>query len=91
MEESTIWTSAVETVQTSQSSFFKFVTANDSGETGGHQSGFHIPKSAAPVLFRREFHKGEFYEEDINITWRMVWSHVVQLSITARRHGTNTD
>lgn len=70
MEESTIWTSAVETVQTSQSSFFKFVTANDSGETGGHQSGFHIPKSAAPVLFRREFHKGEFYEEDINITWQ---------------------
>lgn len=69
MNESSIWTLAVETVQTSQSSFFKFITANDSGETGGHQSGFHIPKTAALVLFRREYHKGEFYEEDIQIEW----------------------
>lgn len=70
MDESSVWISAVEAVQNSQSSFFKFVTANDSGETGGHQSGFHIPKSAAPVLFKREFYKGEFYEENIQITWQ---------------------
>ncbi|MEL7655316.1 MAG: type II restriction endonuclease [Bacillota bacterium] len=69
MNENSVWISAVEAVQTSDSSFFKFVTANDSGETGGHQRGFHIPKSAAPVLFNREFSKGEFYEEDIQIIW----------------------
>lgn len=70
MNENSVWISAVEAVQTSQLSFFKFVTANDSGETGGHQAGFHIPKSAAPVLFHREFSKGIFYEENIKITWQ---------------------
>lgn len=70
MNENPVWMSAVETVQTSQASFFKFITANDSGETGGHQFGFHIPKTAAPVLFRREYHKGEFYEEDVQIEWQ---------------------
>ncbi len=69
MNEDSVWVLAVEAVQTSQSSFFKFITANDSGETGGHQDGFHIPKPATPVLFRREFHKGEFYEEDVQIEW----------------------
>ncbi len=70
MNENSVWVSAVEAVQTSQSSFFKFITANDSGKTGGHQAGFHIPKPASPVLFSREYHKGEFHEEDIQIEWQ---------------------
>lgn len=70
MNENSVWILAVEAVQASQSSFFKFITANDSGETGGHQAGFHIPKLASPVLFRREYHKGEFHEEDIQIEWQ---------------------
>jgi len=69
MNENSVWISAVEAVQTSQLSFFKFITANDSGETGGHQAGFHIPKPASPVLFRREYLKGEFHEEDVQIEW----------------------
>lgn len=70
MNENSVWISAVEAVQTSQSSFFKFITANDSGETGGHQAGFHIPKTASQVLFKREYYKGEFHEEDIEIEWQ---------------------
>jgi type II restriction enzyme len=70
MNDGSAWIAAVEAVEASQSSFFKFITANDSGETGGHQAGFHISKSAAPVLFKREFFKGEFHEEDIQITWQ---------------------
>lgn len=70
MNENSVWISAVEAVQTSQLSFFKFITANDSGETGGHQAGFHIPKSASPVLFKREYHRGEFHEEDVQIEWQ---------------------
>lgn len=70
MNENSVWILAVEAVQTSQSSFFKFITDNDSGETRSHQAGFHIPKPASPVLFRREYHKGEFHEEDIQIEWQ---------------------
>ncbi|MBK7042160.1 MAG: hypothetical protein IPH46_17355 [Bacteroidetes bacterium] len=39
-----ILTKAIATAQQSNISFSKFITANDTGATGGHQSGFHIHK-----------------------------------------------
>lgn len=42
---------AIDAVLKGQASFCKFLSANDSGETGGHQSGILISKSAKSMLF----------------------------------------
>ena len=31
--------------------FCKFLSANDTGETGGHQSGIYIPKNSVALIF----------------------------------------
>ena len=42
---------AVDAVLSGESSYCKFLSANDSGETGGHQSGVLISKSASSMLW----------------------------------------
>ena len=42
---------AIEAVLSGKDSYCKFLTANDSGETGGHQSGVLISKTAQRMLF----------------------------------------
>ena len=42
---------AIDAVLKGESSFCKFLSANDSGETGGHQAGILISKSAKAMLF----------------------------------------
>ncbi len=42
---------AIDAVLKGKASFCKFLSANDSGETGGHQSGILISKSAKSMLF----------------------------------------
>ena len=42
---------AVETIMSGKPAYCKFLSANDSGETGGHQSGILISKSARDLLF----------------------------------------
>lgn len=58
---------AIEAVLNSKISFFKFISANDSGDTGGHQQGILVPKPAVPVIFKGVFPKGsnESYFSDI--------------------------
>ena len=70
METELIWLKAVEAVNEGNSSFFKFISANDSGETGAHQAGFLIPKQAIPVFLKSERSRGENYCEDILIEWQ---------------------
>ena len=41
----------IQSVLDSEMSFCKFLSANDSGATGGHQSGILISKKAATMLF----------------------------------------
>lgn len=45
---------AVTAAENSLSSYCKFLSANDSGETGGHQAGILISKSAKDMLFSEE-------------------------------------
>ncbi len=45
---------AFNAVQGSKHAYCKFLSANDSGETGGHQSGVLISKTASDMLFTRE-------------------------------------
>lgn len=46
-----VTTKAIGAVLNSCSSYCKFLSANDSGETGGHQSGILISKSAKAMLW----------------------------------------
>jgi len=67
---SSILNSAIKTVQESEISLTKYITANDTGATGGHQAGFHIHKSSWPLFFEQEGTKGENKDKFITIKWQ---------------------
>lgn len=50
---------AIETVNRGQIAFCKFLSANDTGLTGGHQSGIYITKSARTIIFDEPGVKGK--------------------------------
>ncbi len=45
---------AVNSILNSEKGFCKFLSANDTGATGGHQFGILISKSAVEMMFRRQ-------------------------------------
>ena len=45
---------AIQSVLNSIQGFCKFLSANDTGATGGHQSGILISKSAVEMLFTKQ-------------------------------------
>jgi len=49
--------------------FFKYISANDAGATGGHQSGLYMPKNVRPMFYMRDGTKGENYTADIPLRW----------------------
>ena len=61
---------AIQTAQESEISFSKFITANDTGTTGGHQSGYHIHKQAWPLFFESPGQKGGNSEKWITMKWQ---------------------
>jgi type II restriction enzyme len=62
---------AITSVLNSQQSFCKFLSANDTGATGGHQSGILISKSAELMLFPLEqLKQGGILKRNIKITWQ---------------------
>ena len=48
---SDLTTKAIDAVFRGKKSYCKFLSANDSGETGGHQSGILISKTAKEMLW----------------------------------------
>jgi type II restriction enzyme len=60
----------IESVQNSEISFSKYITANDAGSTGAHQSGFHIPKNSWRLFFDEEGVKGTIKDKFITIKWQ---------------------
>lgn len=60
---------AIQSVLSAQKSFCKFLSANDTGLTGGHQAGIYISKPAVPILFDEPGIKGENKEKWANISW----------------------
>jgi type II restriction enzyme len=69
MSKETITREAIKSVTGSKLAFSKFITANDVGSTGGHQSGFHLPKGAYPLYFDEPGQKGENKEHFVKIKW----------------------
>lgn len=60
---------AIKAVSNGAKAFCKFLSANDTGETGGHQSGVYIAKSAIPILFDKACVRGANCERWVKIHW----------------------
>lgn len=50
--------------------FCKFLSANDTGLTGGHQAGIYISKPSIPILFEEPGKKGENKEKWVKVKWQ---------------------
>ncbi len=62
---------AIKSVLNSEKSFCKFLSANDTGATGGHQSGILISKSAVEMMFsRQELAQTGIPKRMIKIRWQ---------------------
>ena len=67
---SEILNSAIRSVQQSKAAWCRFITGNDTGNTGSHQAGFYIPKCASKLLFDEPGRKGENKEKTVQIKWQ---------------------
>ena len=62
---------AIKSVLNSEKGFCKFLSANDTGATGGHQSGILISKSAVEMMFsRQELAQTGIPKRMIKIIWQ---------------------
>ena len=61
---------SIHDTRTGLTTFCKFLSANDTGDTGAHQSGIYVPKSAASILFDTPGTRGENKEKSIIIKWQ---------------------
>ncbi len=61
---------AINCAQNCEIAFSKFITPNDAGVTGGHQSGFHIHKHSWPLFFDQEGLKGGNKDKIVKIKWQ---------------------
>ena len=57
-------------VQQSRAALCKFITANDTGTTGGHQCGYHISKEAWSMFLDEEPIRGNNVDIPIRIHWQ---------------------
>lgn len=61
---------AISSVNTGVLSFCRFITANDTGSTGAHQSGFYIPKTSYSLFFDQAGIRGTNNDKFIKIKWQ---------------------
>ena len=61
---------ATSKVQQSRAALCKFITANDTGTTGGHQCGYHVSKDAWSMFLDEEATKGSNIDIPIKIHWQ---------------------
>ena len=60
---------AIQSVITSENAFCKFLSANDTGATGGHQAGILVSKSAASMMFHESLPKTGILKREVKIAW----------------------
>jgi len=70
MHKGDLVTQAAESCKQSSICFCKFISANDSGETGGHQSGIYIPKNSIKLIFDKAYQKGSNKDRKATIRWQ---------------------
>lgn len=61
---------AILSAQKAEIAFSKFITANDTGSTGGHQAGYHIHKHAWSLFFDKPGQKGTNSDKMVTIKWQ---------------------
>ena len=61
---------AIASVRKAQAAYCHFITPNDVGATGAHQSGFTVPAVAYSMFFDTPGHKGEVKDHFIKIRWQ---------------------
>lgn len=61
--------SAINSVLLGQTAFCKFLSANDTGVTGSHQSGIYLPRDVSMPLFGIACIKGQNSDKYIDISW----------------------
>lgn len=62
---------AIQSVLNSEEGFCKFLSANDTGATGGHQSGILISKSAVEMMFsKQELARDRIPKRTVKIRWQ---------------------
>lgn len=70
MDNLQIGYNAIQKVRTSIISYCKFLSANDTGLTGGHQSGIYISKNSYRILFDTSGECGENKDKLVKIIWQ---------------------
>lgn len=60
---------AIDSTLRGELAFCKFLSSNDTGESGGHQSGIYIPRDSAAILFDEPGVKGENKHREVKISW----------------------
>lgn len=63
----------IQAVFNSRRAYCKFLSANDTGLTGGHQAGIYISKPAVPILFDEPGERGSNKEKWVKIRWQDDW------------------
>ena len=62
--------SAIQATTQGQMAYCKFLSANDTGLTGGHQSGINIAKPAVPIIFDTPGVRGSNKDRWVRIQWQ---------------------
>ena len=60
---------AIQSVNNSEMAFCKFLSANDSGEPGGHQVGILVSMTAKEILFTDSFENEYIKKRLVKINW----------------------
>lgn len=61
---------AIQSVLNGQRAYCKFLSANDSGATGGHQRGILISKSASGIMFHQSLENENILKRTVEIKWQ---------------------
>jgi type II restriction enzyme len=61
---------AIQAVNNGKLAYCKFLSANDTGDTGGHQAGIYITKNAISILFGTPGVRGENKDRFVKVLWQ---------------------
>lgn len=87
--ESSVY-NAVNLVQEGNPSVFKFIAANEIGDTGGHQCGFYIPREFAEIALGEPCVKGSNKDVKVKIVWnddKVTESRIVYYGVGTRNES----
>ncbi|MCL2806955.1 MAG: type II restriction endonuclease [Coriobacteriia bacterium] len=69
-EQESIADKAIKAVSNGKLAYCKFLSANDTGDTGGHQAGIYIAKNALKILFETPGERGQNKDKFVKIKWQ---------------------